>query len=122
MEQRRPYRIDRDELELWKNGFLLSKARHLIEAFEVSSLIKTFWEIGRSNDNDGFILLETIHLDEKLVQGLLHILLVSAASLASNRVQLINEDDSRFLLPCSSKEFTNALGADTHKHFFKVRS
>lgn len=39
------------------------------------SLVKRLWEVGRGNDDDTLSLLESIELDEELVQGLLHVML-----------------------------------------------
>ena len=37
--------------------------------------IERFWEIGSGDDDDSFRLLESIELDEKLVESLFHVML-----------------------------------------------
>ena len=85
-------------------------------------LIKRFWEVSRSNHNDTFIRLESIHFNEELIECLFHILLIPVASLPAYSIQFINEDDCRLLLTSSCKEITNPLCTYTHKHFLKFRS
>lgn len=44
------------------------------------SLVERFREIGSGDNDDAFDLLETIELDEELIQGLLHVVLAWSAS------------------------------------------
>lgn len=88
----------------------------------VALLIKRFWEISRSNHNDTFIRLKSIHFNEELIECLFHILLISVASLSAYSIQFINEDDCRFLFTGSCKEITDSLCTYTYKHFLKFGS
>ncbi len=82
--------------------------------------VKRFWEVGRGNDDDALILQETVHLHQKLVESLLHVVLITARPLATDCVQLVNEDDGRLLLACGGEEVANTLRTNTHEHLIKL--
>jgi len=73
-------------------------------------LIERLGEVGSGDDDDTLSLLETVELDEELVEGLLHVVLVLCRTLRSDSVELVDEHDSGGLLAGSGKELTNALG------------
>ena len=54
--------------------------------------------VGRGDDDDAFIGLEAVHLDQQLVQGLLALVIAVAeagAAMAADRVDFVDEDDAR---------------------------
>lgn len=83
-------------------------------------LVQTFRKVGCGNNNDAFTLLKTVHLHQKLVQSLFHILLVSATALSTNSIEFVDEDNGRFLLSCSCEKLSNTLGTDSNKHLLKI--
>lgn len=84
-------------------------------------LVQTLGEVRRGNNDDTFALLETVHLDQQLVQGLLHVLLITATTFATDGIELVDENDGGLLLASSCKDFADTFGANSDKHFFKVR-
>jgi len=57
--------------------------------------------VGGGDDDDAVVGLETVHLDEQLVQGLLALVVTAAeagATMAADGVDLVDEDDARRLL------------------------
>ena len=81
--------------------------------------------VRRSNRHDAFGRIESVHLVQHLVQRLLS-LIVSAteprAALATNRVDLVDEDNGRRFLSRSGEEVSNPAGANAHEHFHEVRA
>ena len=54
--------------------------------------------VGRGDDDDAFIGLEAVHLDQQLVEGLLALVIAVAeagAAMAADGVDLVDEDDAR---------------------------
>lgn len=62
------------------------------------SFVEGFGEIGSGNDDDALSLLEPIELDQKLIESLLHVVLILSRSLRPDSIQLVDEDDCRSLL------------------------
>ena len=81
--------------------------------------------IGRSDDDDAFVALETIHLDQQLVQRLLALIVTAAqagAAMAADRVDLVDKDDARRMFFSLLEHVAHARGADADEHFHKVRT
>lgn len=88
------------------------------------SLVERLGKVRSSDDDDTFRLLESVQLDQKLVERLLHVVLMSARSafscpktylilggtLRADCIQLIDEDDRRGLLSRSVKQLPDSLG------------
>src|SRR5699024_10663690 len=78
-----------------------------------------------SHHNDSFIDAKTIHLYQKLVQGLFS-LIVSAAhtstSAACHGVNLIDENNTRRVCLSFREQITDTGCTDTYKHLHKVRT
>ena len=75
--------------------------------------------VGRRDDDDVGVGVETVHLDEELVQRLLALVVAAAepgAALASDRVDLVDEDDAGGVLLGLVEEVAHAAGADADEH------
>ena len=80
----------------------------------------------RSRHNDyGFVLFETVHLHQQLVQGLFSFVVAAAqacASLSANGVDFVDKDDTGLSLFGLVKQISDAAGAYAYEHFDKVRT
>lgn len=54
-------------------------------------LVERLGEIGGGDDDDTFRLLETVELDQELIEGLLHVMLRSSVSLPRGVVMMLVE-------------------------------
>src|SRR6185503_16992267 len=80
--------------------------------------------VGRGDDDHAVVGLEAIHLDEKLVQGLLALVVTAAqagAAVAPDRVDLVDEDDAGRVLLALLEEIADARGADADEHLDEIR-
>ncbi len=80
---------------------------------------RTSGAVRRGDDDDAFVRLEAIHLHEELVQRSALALVVPAAearaSMTTDRVDLVDEDDARrVLLPCSKRSRTRDAPTPTN--------
>src|SRR4029077_6257886 len=79
--------------------------------------------VGGRDQDDALVGLEAVHLDQQLVEGLLALVVAAAearAAMASDRVDLVDEDDAgRVLLPLH-EEVAHARGADADEHLDEV--
>jgi hypothetical protein len=76
--------------------------------------------VGRGDDDDIRAAVESIHLDQDLVERLLALIVTSAqtcAALPANGIDLIDEDDAWGALLSLIEEIAHAAGADTYEHF-----
>ena len=79
--------------------------------------------VGRGDEDDAAADVEAVHLDEQLVEGLLALVVAAAhagAAVASDRVDLVDEDDRRGVLLGLLEEVADAAGADTDEHLDEV--
>ena len=79
---------------------------------------------GRQNDHAG-IALKAVHLGQKLVQGLLALIVAAhtaAVSLLANGIDLINKNNARGFFLCLFEQITNLGCAHAHEHFHKFRA
>src|SRR5205823_15082128 len=87
--------------------------------------IEDFGTIRRGEQDQAMARIEAVHLDQKLVQRLL-LFVVSAhwirAACASERVELIDEDDRRRALARLLEQVTHARRADADEHFDELRA
>jgi hypothetical protein len=85
--------------------------------------VENFRAICGRKDDEAAARVETIHLDQKLVERLL-LLVVAAigaeAAGAPERVELIDEDDGRRLGTRLLEQVAHARGADADKHLHKL--
>src|SRR5213076_296714 len=81
--------------------------------------------IGRGDQDHAFVRLEAVHLDEQLIERLLAFVVSSAkarATVAADRIDLVDEDDARRVLLALLEQVTDPAGADAHEHLDEVRS
>src|SRR5690242_1340642 len=69
--------------------------------------------ISSSNEDDTSRLIESIEIVQKLVEGLTVVVGIARLALATDCIELVDEDDSRSLSAGSSEELTNALRTNT---------
>src|ERR1700733_691956 len=81
--------------------------------------------VGGRDDNDALVALETIHLDQQLVQGLLALVVAAAqacAAMPADGVDFIDEDDARSMLLGLLEHVAYARSADADEHLDKIRA
>ena len=79
--------------------------------------------VGRGDDDDAFVLLEAVHLDEQLVERLLALVVAAAkagAAMATDRVDFVDEDDAGRVLLRLLEHVAHAACADADEHFDEV--
>ena len=70
-------------------------------------------------------LVESVHLGEQLVQGLLPLVMPAAeagAAVAADGVDLVHEDDARLVLLGLLEQVADAARADADEHLDEVRA
>ena len=81
--------------------------------------VQNIGTVGCRHDNHAF---RTVHFNQHLVEGLFALIVTSTqtgATVSSNRIELVDEDDARGLLACSNMSRTRT---DTNKHLNEVRT
>ena len=81
--------------------------------------------VGGGDQDDAFIGLETVHLDQKLVQRLLALVVAAAkagAAMAADGVDLVDEDDAGRVLLRLLEHVADPRRADTDEHLDEVRT
>ena len=81
--------------------------------------------VGRRDEDDAFVRLEAVHLDEQLVERLLALVVAAAeagAAMAADRVDLVDEDDAGRVLLALLEQIADARGADADEHLDEVRA
>ena len=81
--------------------------------------------IGRRDEDHALVRLEPVHLDQQLVEGLLALVMTAAeagATMTSDRVDLIYEDDAGRVLLALHEQVAHARRADADEHLDEVRS
>src|SRR5206468_8435382 len=79
--------------------------------------------VGRRDDDDAFVRLEAVHLDEELVEGLLALVVTAAeacAAVTTDSVDLVDEDDAGRVLLALLEQVAHAAGADADEHLDEV--
>ena len=79
--------------------------------------------VGGGDQDDALVRLEAVHLDQKLVERLLALVVAAAqagAAMAADRVDLVDEDDAGGVLLALLEHVAHAAGADTHEHLDEV--
>ena len=79
--------------------------------------------VGRGDQDDAFIGLEAVHLDQQLVQRLFALVVAAAeagAAMAADRVDFVDEDDAGRVLLGLLEHVAHARGADADEHFDEV--
>ena len=79
--------------------------------------------VGGGDQDDAFVGLEAVHLDEQLVQRLLALVVAAAeagAAMAADGVDLVDEDDAGRVLLGLLEHVAHARGADADEHLDEV--
>ena len=79
--------------------------------------------VGRGDQDDAFVGLEAVHLDQQLVQRLLALVVAAAeagAAMAADGVDLVDEDDAGRVLLRLLEHVAHAGGADADEHLDEV--
>ena len=79
--------------------------------------------VGGSDEDDAFVRLEAVHLDEQLIQRLLALVMAAAeagAAMTADRVDLVDEDDAGGVLLALFEQVANARRADADEHLDEV--
>src|SRR6266567_544629 len=86
--------------------------------------VQPIWLVGRSDDHDRLVRLKAVHLHKQLVQGLLTLVIAidAGATLPTDGIDFIDEDDAGSRLLGLVEEVTHPAGADTDQHFDKLRA
>ena len=79
--------------------------------------------VGGRDEDDAFVGLEAVHLDQQLVERLLALVVAAAeagAAMAADRVDLVDEDDAGRVLLGLLEHVAHAAGADADEHLDEV--
>ena len=79
--------------------------------------------VGCSNHDHVGVAVETVHFDKQLVKGLLTLVVTAAhadAAAATDRIDLVHEDDCGGVRFCFLEQIAHAGCAHTHEHLNKV--
>lgn len=79
-------------------------------------LVERVNEVGGADHEDVLVLAEAVHLREHLVERLPVLVGVPALPAAAECVQLVDEDDARFVLARQLEQVPYSLRADPHLH------
>ena len=81
--------------------------------------------VGRSNYDDALVAVEPVHLDEQLIERLLALVMPASkagATVAADRIDLVDEDDARSVLLRLVEHVAHARGADPDEHLHEIRA
>ena len=81
--------------------------------------------VGRGNDDDALVGIESIHLHQQGIEGLLAFVVAAAetgAALAADGVDFIDEDQAGGVLAALLEHVAHAAGADADEHFDEIRT
>ena len=87
--------------------------------------VEDVWPVGGRDDDDVGVGVESIHLDQQLIQGLLTLVVTAAEpgpALAADGVDLINEDDAGRVLLGLVEQVADATRAHTDEHLDELRA
>ena len=79
--------------------------------------------VGGGDQDDAFVGLEAVHLDQQLVERLLALVVAAAeagAAMAADRVDFVDEDDAGRVLLGLLEHVAHAAGADADEHLDEV--
>ena len=85
--------------------------------------VKHVGTVGGGDDDEVGVVVETVHLDEQLVQRLLALVVATAhtgATLATHGIDLIDEDDGGSVLLGLIEQVTHTGGTETDEHLDEV--
>ena len=81
--------------------------------------------VGGGDDDHAVVGGKAIHLDQQLVEGLLPLVVAAAqagAALATDRVDLIDKDNTGRVFLCFVKQIPHTGGANTDIHLDEIRT
>ena len=81
--------------------------------------------VGGGDQDDAFIRLEAVHLHQELVERLLAFVITAAqagAAMASDRVDLVDEDDAGRVLLGLLEHVAHPARADADEHLDEIRT
>ena len=80
--------------------------------------------VGGAKDQQSLGGIKAIHLRQKLVQGLLPLVVAAQAGISglSDGIDLIDENDAGRILLCLLEQVPDTGCADTHEHFHEIRT
>ena len=81
--------------------------------------------VGRGDDDDAFLRVEAVHLDQQRIERLLAFVVAAAqavAAAAADRVNFVNENQARRVPARLLEHVAHAAGADADEHLHKVRA
>ena len=81
--------------------------------------------IGGGDEDDAFVRLEAVHLDEQLIERLLALVVAAAeagAAMAADGIDFIDEHDAGCVLLALLEQVAHARRADTDEHLDEVRT
>ncbi len=81
--------------------------------------------VGRGDDDDAFVLLEAVHLDQQLIERLFALVVAAAkarAAMAPDRVDFVDEDDAGRVLLGLLEHVAHPARADADEHLDEVRA
>ena len=87
------------------------------------SRVKDIGTVCRRNDDNSLIFLKAVHLNKELIESLLSLVMSAAhscASVASDGVDFINEDNRRSVFLRLVKKVSDSRSADTDIHFNEI--
>jgi hypothetical protein len=87
--------------------------------------IEYVWTVGSRDEDNALVALETIHLNEELVERLLTLIVTTthaSTTVTTYGIDLIDEDDTRSVLLTLNEEVTNSGRSHSHEHLNKVRT
>ena len=85
--------------------------------------IERFGAIGGGHDDDAAVGIEPVHLDEKLVERLLALIVPAdrdAAARLAEGVEFVDEDDARGLTFRLAEQIAHPAGADADEHLDEI--
>ena len=88
-------------------------------------LVKHIWSVSGGDYNHAVVNIKTVHFHQELVQCLLTLVMTttkSSTTLTTNRIDLVNEYNTRCLLLRLLKHIAHAGRADPNKHLYEVRT
>jgi hypothetical protein len=79
--------------------------------------------VGSGDENNSLVGLESIHLDQQLVQRLFPLVIAAAeagSAVTPNRVNFVDKYDARRVLFALNEKVADSGSSDTDKHFYKI--
>src|SRR5205814_4954176 len=87
------------------------------------SRIENIGPVSGSDDNDPFLGIESVHLDEQGIEGLLAFVVAAPyamAAMTTDRVNFVDENDARRGFLALLKHIADPAGADADKHLDEI--